>query len=158
MDIEKIKKFASAHHKNKYDGLPYSFHLEMTVSFAIKYLYLIPKEDAEIVIASCWLHDIIEDCQVSKNEIVKVSDVRVADIVVALSKKKNQSILTYYRTIANTPLASFVKICDRFANLSYSREKKNYKMLSKYYDEMPVFVNVLYEPVYEIMIQDIKKI
>jgi hypothetical protein len=47
-----------------------------------------------------------------------------------------------YQDIRNTPGATFVKLCDRIANVLYSRMMGS-DMFKKYKDENPHFINKL---------------
>lgn len=147
----KIISFAiEAHNKTNhlYDGKPYSVHLSMVSMYAMKYIDFLPsKETRENVLNACWLHDTIEDCRLTYNDILKVAGEDVANIVYAVSNEKGKNRKErandlYYFGIRNTAWATYVKFCDRLANVKYSKDT-NSKMLSVYKKENADFVKSL---------------
>ena len=108
-----------------YNGDPYIVHLAMVVDVAYKYLYLVEAKDHDIVLAACWAHDTIEDCRVTYNDVKESLGEEIAEIVYALTNEKGKNRKErangkYYAGIAASPLATFVKVCDRIANFEYS--------------------------------------
>jgi len=148
----KIIAFAiEAHQKTNhlYDGHPYSVHLAMVVSYAYKYISCIPDSVHDLVISSCWLHDTIEDCRLTYNGIKEVAGQEVAEIVYAVSneKGKNRSERAnekYYEGIRQTPWAKYVKLCDRIANIKYSKDI-NSNMLEVYKKEHAHFIKSIFD-------------
>jgi hypothetical protein len=60
--IKHIRDYAIEQHSKTnhvYDNKPYSFHLNMIYNIALKYIYLIPIDDRENVLAACFCHDLI---------------------------------------------------------------------------------------------------
>ena len=130
----------------KYDHvLPYGFHLKMVASFVSRYGYLVAESEADILVlyGSAYLHDTIEDARMTYNDIVKfIDDFRVGslvlpeeikrklgeqvpEIVYALTNEKGRNRKeraneTYYKGIRDTRFASFIKMCDRLANIQYT--------------------------------------
>ena len=124
---------------HQYGGHPYEVHLQMVVDVAEQFLHLIPKERQEIVLASCWLHDSIEDTRQTYNDVSVLCGHEVADIVYALTNEKGRNRKEranekYYQGISLTEYATFVKLCDRIANVKHS-VNTNSRMLQKYRDE-----------------------
>ena len=132
----KIKWIVAQHEStnHKYDDyLPYEFHLKMVAKNAQKF----GKAVAEIcfpgeqlsgkdILLAAWGHDLIEDTRVSYNDVAKALGPKVADIIYAVTneKGKNRSERAndkYYEGIRNTSGAVFVKLCDRIANVEYSK-------------------------------------
>ncbi|MEK6884240.1 MAG: phosphohydrolase, partial [Nanoarchaeota archaeon] len=71
----------------------------------------------------------------------------VADIVYAVSNEKGKNRKQrandkYYEGIRRTPFATFVKLCDRLANVTYSLDT-NSKMFSVYQQEHDDFIKQL---------------
>lgn len=64
-----IEAHASTNHT--YDNKPYSIHLTMVANIARKYIDIIPAEFQDEVLSACWLHDTIEDCRLTYNDIKK---------------------------------------------------------------------------------------
>jgi (p)ppGpp synthase/HD superfamily hydrolase len=126
-----------------YDGKPYENHLWQVVDVAKMFLHYIPEEDIDMVYAACWLHDTIEDCRVTYNDLKAEFGVEVAEIVYALTNEKGRTRKDrandkYYEGIGKVRYAPFVKICDRIANVKYSFENKG-SMLDKYQQEASEF-------------------
>jgi (p)ppGpp synthase/HD superfamily hydrolase len=163
--IEIAKKLAIKSHTDtncKYDNKPYEVHLQMVVDIANRFIKLIPVKDIENVISACWLHDTIEDCRLTYNDIKVVTNEDIAEIVYALTNEKGKSRSerandNYYNGIKNTQNASFVKICDRIANYKYSVEN-NSKMALKYEQEMNNFKSQLFDEKYKPMFDYLQKL
>ena len=161
----KARKFAFKSHSStnhKYDGLPYKVHLRLVLEFAKKYIHLIPEDKRAIVLAACWCHDTIEDCRLTYNDVKEILGVEVADIVYALTNDKGKSRKqrageNYYKGIRETEFAVFVKLCDRFANLTYSTMRGTH-MSGMYKKEMPNFIKSIYDSKYDLMFEDLCKL
>ena len=115
--------------------IPYRFHLEMVVqevkrhlAFNASYVNKNP-EFADKVIKAAWGHDTMEDTRVTYNDVIKAcgrNDKAVAEIIYALTNEKGRNRAErandkYYKGIRETEGASFVKFCDRIANVKYSK-------------------------------------
>jgi len=135
--------WAIAKHKEVnhfYDGKAYEYHLWMVHDTAKMFLHLVPKEYHEAVLATCWLHDTIEDCRVTYNDIKKEFGFEIAEMVYALTNEKGRNRKEranekYYEGVKDTLYAAFVKICDRIANVKHSFETGS-SMFDKYMEEM----------------------
>jgi (p)ppGpp synthase/HD superfamily hydrolase len=132
---------------HSYNGNPYALHLSMVVHYAMKYMYLIAEEDEDDVIAACWLHDTIEDCRLTYNDVKNRTNEKVADIVYALTNEKGKNRAergneNYYKGIRETSNAVFVKLCDRLANVNYSAYSGS-RMLEMYAKENVKFLENL---------------
>lgn len=147
----KIIAFAiEAHHKTNhlYDGKPYSVHLSMVAMYGLKHIDIIPLLMENNVMDACWLHDTIEDCRLTYNDIKEVAGDFTADIVYAVTNEKGKNRKEranekYYEGIRNTPYAIYVKLCDRLANVEYSVHTKS-KMLDVYRKENESFLESLF--------------
>jgi len=156
--IEKAKKYAiDCHEKTEhlYDGKPYVIHLQMVFDTANKFIYLVPKEQRENVLAACWVHDVIEDCRQTYNDVKKATNEEIAELAYALTNEKGRTRHErandkYYEGIRQTPFAIFVKVCDRISNYEYSK-KQGSKMTEVYEKEMGGFIEQLYDARYEEM-------
>jgi (p)ppGpp synthase/HD superfamily hydrolase len=115
--------------------LPYEFHLRMVHHVGLKFKHLLDDTKdyytgeltlRDACLLSCWGHDLIEDCRVSYNDVKEHLGQEVADIVYAVSNEKGKNRKErandkYYEGIRNTHGAVFVKLCDRIANVQYSK-------------------------------------
>jgi len=113
-----------------YDGNPYSVHINMCQDAFYQFNHLIPEDKLEIVLSAIYLHDVLEDCHhISYNDLLKdIGNEEVCDIVYAVTNekgktRKERASEKYYYGIRQTPYAVFVKLCDRIANLEYSKSK-----------------------------------
>ena len=143
---EKIAFILKEHKKvnQKYDGLPYYVHLEIAVRFAKKYLYLIPERYHNAVIIGTWGHDLLEDTNLTYNIVKKELGEFEADIIFALQNEKgkfrpDRANDRYYEQIFQNHLFIFVKLCDRLANMYYSKTHGNEDMYNTYKKEFPKF-------------------
>lgn len=154
MFIKNIEEFAiDAHHSTNHyydEYLPYEFHLRMVVKVAKDFLFLIPKEKHHLIIAACFLHDSIEDARQNYNSIKKIAnDEQVAEIVRAVTnygrgRDRNERMPDFvYDDIKNVEYATFVKLCDRIANVQYSKMTGS-NMFEKYGKEHEHFKTKLY--------------
>jgi (p)ppGpp synthase/HD superfamily hydrolase len=169
MRLYDLENWCVEQHKNTnhfYDKyLPYQFHLQMVVQAFEDFKHLLPKdlittEEEEYhniwvikditnhtIRMACWGHDLIEDTRTSYNDVQNRLGVYVADIVYAVSNEKGKTRKErandkYYEGIRNTKGAVFVKLCDRIANVQYSKMTKS-SMFKKYKEETPEFISRL---------------
>jgi (p)ppGpp synthase/HD superfamily hydrolase len=138
-----------------YDGRSYTYHLAIVEANANKFLHLIPEEDRHSVLATCWCHDVIEDTRQTYNDVKKATNEQVAEIVYALTNEKGRNRKErandkYYRGIRQTPYATFVKLCDRIANVQHSISTKS-RMLEMYQKEQQEFFMLLNDGLYSDM-------
>ena len=161
--VSKAREYATLQHfktNHKYDGQPYDVHLQMVYDFACKYVHLLPdNKTISEVLAACWVHDVIEDCRQTYNDVKNVLGEKVADIAYALTNEKGKTRKErandkYYEGIRNTPFATYVKICDRLANATYSKQSGS-KMVEAYKKENEDFKKQLWSLAYQEMFDDL---
>lgn len=124
--------------------------------------YLIPVEHQENVLAACWVHDVIEDCRQTYNDVKAKTNETVAELAYALTNEKGKTREEranekYYEGIKKTPFATFIKVCDRIANYKYSKQQNN-KMVKVYEKEMYNFIRKLYDKKYEYLFNHLKNL
>jgi len=154
--IEKAKIYAVDCHNltgHQYDGKSYKTHLQMVFDTANKFIHLIPAEHQENVLAACWVHDVIEDCRETYNDVKNATNQEIAELAYALTNEKGRTRKDrandkYYDGIKQTPFATFIKVCDRIANYEYSKMQGS-RMAEMYEKEMSGFVTKLYDVKYE---------
>lgn len=146
--------------------LPYRFHLEMVANVAEDFKHLLDDEVdyftgekavgmrgdetvtlREACLVAVWGHDLIEDCRCSYNDVKNVLGQPAADIVYAVTNekgknRKERASETYYMGIRGTKGAVFVKLCDRIANVQYSKLTKS-RMFEMYKKENDEFQRML---------------
>lgn len=141
-----IEQHRSTNHM--YDTyLPYEFHLRMVATAAKDFLHLLPKSLRESCEIAAYGHDLIEDTRVSYNDVKTVLGEQAADIVYAVSNEKGKNRKEranekYYKGIRETPGAVFVKLCDRIANVQYSKMTQS-RMFEMYRKENENFIQSL---------------
>jgi (p)ppGpp synthase/HD superfamily hydrolase len=136
-DIElKAKTLAVDAHKNqKYGVHPYATHLADVVA-RVKTI----TQDPEII-AAAWLHDIVEDTDVTLEQIKQQFGDNVANIVWAVTgrgENRKEKMANAIAKIAQTPGSELVKSADRLSNVSASLPSglaNNPKKLKMYRDE-----------------------
>lgn len=168
-ELYEIRKLASGFHfstNHLYDGKPYTVHLEMVDTEARYYMEdHIQPDKKDQILAACWLHDTIEDCRLTYNDVKKLTNEYVANIVYAVSNEKGKTREEranekYYAGIRETEGAVFVKLCDRIANVKYS-DKTNNRMWITYRAENNKFLKSLFPSntiAYYYMVKDLLKL
>ena len=118
--VLKAKKLAHEKHKNqkRKDGVtPYSDHLEGVVN-RLKNLGITDKN----ILAAAWMHDIIEDTDVTFDQINEKFGREIAVMILSLSKDKSvakkEIEQQYINQLKNASIeAKIIKLCDISANL-----------------------------------------
>ncbi len=160
MNEDKIKWIIERHEKTNHmydEYLPYSFHLRMVAEVAKDFMHLPERQWSDLELAA-YGHDLIEDTRTSYNDCKQELGTYVADIIYAVSNEKGRNRKErandkYYDGILNTEGALFVKLCDRIANVQYSKLTKS-KMFEMYEKENTDFERRLsikggrYEPMF----------
>ena len=125
-------------HRNtnhQYDTyLPYEFHLRMVVNVADKFMNIMVADnlrhpgntDVIKIRLAAFGHDLIEDTRVTYNDVKEKFGEDIANIIYALTNEKGKNRKErandkYYEGIRSNPYAIFVKLCDRIANVQYSK-------------------------------------
>ena len=131
-----------------YDGKPYSVHLSMVALNAVRFIDCIPTQNQNDVILACWLHETIENCRLTYNDIKEVAGETVANIVYAVTNEKGKNRKerandVYYDGIRKIMWAKYVKLCDRLANVQYSYDNMS-TMYDVYQEENDAFIEALF--------------
>ena len=162
---EKIAWILKQHKRinQKYDGLPYYVHLQLAVKYARKYIHLIPEEFHDAVIVGTWGHDAIEDTSITWNDAKKALGELEANIIFAATNekgkvRKERANDKYYNEIFENHLFVFVKLCDRLANMYYSKIHGNQNMYETYKKELPNFKKKLYVKDFDVMWEELDNI
>lgn len=146
--------------------LPYEFHLRMVNHVAQPWKHLLDNEVdyftgkkeivrrndvtetlREVCLLATWGHDLIEDTRVSYNDVKNQLGQAAADIIYAVTNEKGKNRKErandkYYEGIRKTPGAIFVKLCDRIANVQYSKMTGS-RMFEMYKNENSEFIRRL---------------
>lgn len=143
--LNKAKTFAiKAHGEQKYGDEPYIVHLEAVVANLESY-----GEKAQII---GYLHDLIEDTDVSYQDVKNVFGDLIANCVAIVTdeeghNRKERKARTYKKMSEVTgelELALIVKAADRLANIQACLKYGNERLLNMYKDEHPVFRSSVY--------------
>lgn len=137
--MRKAREFAiKAHGDQMYGDHPYEYHLArvngvmMRHPIASSYLF---------TVMAGWLHDVLEDTGISREEMQKQFGERITDIVYRVSDepgatRRERKEKTYHKIRGHIP-ATVVKLCDRIANVEASRDTP--RKLKMYKEEHPEF-------------------
>lgn len=137
-DTVEALTFAREAHKDqtRKSGEPYIIH-PLTLACHAVAMGL----DSDKVVATALLHDVVEDCGV-KLESLPVS-AEVKDAVRRLTHIKGEPLGPYYREIAESKIASIVKLLDRCDNVSTMAGVFSVKKVHSYIEETREFVTPL---------------
>ncbi len=132
-----------AHKGHTYDIYPYEKHLEDVVDIVKKFGF------SGKYIVGAYLHDGIEDANLSYNKIKKAFGLEVAEIVYAVTdeigrNRKEKKEKTYPKIKAN-PDSLIVKLADRIANVEHGIRFDNEEKTKMYKKEFAEFKNELYQ-------------
>ena len=161
--VERAKEFAAYHHgltNHLYDGEPYfTSHLQDVNDEFHRWKHLLPEENHSVAEAAGWVHDTIEDTRVTFNDVCHALGEEVAEIAYALTNEKGKTRKEranekYYRGIQERPLAVFIKLCDRLANVRRGINK-NGKMVEKYRQEQSTFKEYLLNHTFSEMFREL---
>ena len=164
--IEDIRRSAWELHERvgqTYDETrPYGFHLSMVADAAMHYgaPVVAGEDDVVPLLFGAWFHDSIEDARLTYNDVRRLASSfmterqahAAAEIVYALTNDKGRTRAEragehYYAGIRTTPYAPLMKLCDRFANMSYSfrhgGNEPNSHMRDVYKAEWPHFLQAI---------------
>lgn len=135
----KAKRFAlKAHGDQKYGDHPYAYHLGQVV----ENVRLRMKDDPmlSIYLAVAWLHDTLEDTNVTFKELHDEFGLCVAAAVLALTKVDELSYEQYMVNCCENAIAREVKTCDTMANLNESFRSLRKKGMYKYPTQLAILV------------------
>jgi (p)ppGpp synthase/HD superfamily hydrolase len=124
-------EFAARYHTGiRKDGVTPEFHHQISIAH---YLRTLPNlRNPQVALTTAFLHDVVEDYDVSIGDIRDRFGAEVADAVNLLSKSvsgRKKNISDYYEMMAESPIASIVKGGDRIHNFqtmycAFSPEKQ----------------------------------
>ncbi len=169
--VELAKQLAYQSHRgtnHTYDRKDYvDTHVALVVKYVKKYINFLPDQTdwylewgfywKEIVEAAAWLHDTIEDCRLTPNDIMRFFinagipervAFKIAQLVFAVSNEKgwtrsDRANDKYYIEMRKVHGAVYIKLCDRFANIEYSATSGS-GMSGTYTKEYKHFREMLY--------------
>lgn len=145
--IKKARQYAiDAHKQQMYGTKPYVYHLDKVVSHL--------KEYDEYISAMGYLHDVVEDTEISVEDIESEFGSLIAKGVALLSdepgktryerKKKTYAKMALVSEDSDEYGALIVKTADRLANLQECVATDNHRKLRMYLNEHPDFSQSVY--------------
>ena len=125
--IHMAKLFATqAHGNQQYGREPYFVHLQAVADMVVRL------GGDDLAERAAWLHDVVEDTDVTVEQLVEHFDVKVVIAVQLLTKKPDVIYEDYIARIRENPLALLVKKADTLCNLIQSTLQGNRKRIMKY--------------------------
>lgn len=123
------------HSNQTYDMFPYMYHIRKVVELAQDFSF------DETIQVACALHDSLEDSELSYNDIFTLFGGKIAEIVFCvtdeLGRNRKERKEKTYPKIQSNPYALIVKLLDRIANVSHSKQfsPKLFEMYKKEHTE-----------------------
>lgn len=159
-----IKRHRDTNHL--YDeNLPYDYHLSLAVLTGNQFNYLLKPTDWFWIEDAIWGHDVLEDTRTSYNDIIMMAQnaslnssnaKKIAEAIRAVTnynrgRNRDERMPDYiYQEIRETEGATFVKLCDRIANVKQGLITGS-SMRRKYLKENDHFKKMLYTEAYNDM-------
>ena len=151
--IEKAKKIAAEYHKGMVDkyGNPYMEHLERVADRVreMEYDFVDETSEIELYVATAYLHDIIEDTDCTREDLVALFPEAVVEAIFRLTREEGMTYAEYIERILSRDIiptlagkiARVVKLADLLdhlagptpcpPNLIKRYEKSLYRLISK---------------------------
>ena len=134
--VKKAMLFAREKHKGqKYGDKDYFLYHVCGVVDSLKdsinqeYCYGAHKDE---ILISAYLHDVIEDCDVSLDDIAKEFGTSVALYVDCLTKRIGETREVYLERVCTSPIAALIKLHDSTQNATQSLVCEDLKRFAKY--------------------------
>lgn len=130
------------HGDQKYGDKPYIYHIlkvkEVCDKFIDKYDW--SEHDKDVIKISIMCHDLIEDTDVTYEDLEELFNSDVAKVVfnvTGIGKNRKERNINAYNKISKDDRSVFVKLCDRISNVEQSNN--NLYLLNMYKKEYPDF-------------------
>lgn len=134
--VKKAMLFAREKHKGqKYGDKDYFLYHVCGVVDSLKdsinqeYCYGAHKDE---ILISAYLHDVVEDCDVSLGDIAKEFGTSVALYVDCLTKRVGETREVYLERVCISPIAALIKLHDSTQNATQSLVCEDLKRFAKY--------------------------
>ena len=96
-------------------GVPYIFHP----------YHVAEQMNDELTVCAALLHDVIEDTDITLEELEKNFPAEIIDVLKLLTHKKGEDYFEYIKRIKKNPAAKAVKLADIAHNCDFSRVNAN---------------------------------
>lgn len=104
-----------------------------------------PGDEIDLLRSLAWLHDIVEDTDITDQDMINVGICQeLINAVHAISKVEGESYKDYIEKVMSNPLALKVKMADTATNLSHSIVDGNDKRIAKYSKQLDILTG--FEP------------
>ena len=137
----------AAHGSQKYGDDPYPVHLQAVQDKAAEFT------DNLHVLQIAYMHDLLEDTPVVREQLGTLFGFMVADSVQFLTdapgKNRRERHLNTYWRLRQDPTALFVKLCDRWCNHQNVIDNDNIKLIQMYRKEYMEFKFALFGNMHE---------
>lgn len=132
-----------AHKNQSYDIFPYEKHLRDVVEILKTFGFINEYECAG------WLHDVIEDANLTYGKIKKVFGEEIAEMVLAVTdpidvRNRKEKKAVVYEKLKKFPKSIIIKLADRIANTKHSVRMGNKDKTQMYKGEYAGFKESLY--------------
>lgn len=109
-------KIAYEAHKNQYDkaGVPYIFHP----------IHVAEEMSTEITCIVALLHDVVEDSNITLEDLSKYFDSTIIEALRVLTKKDGDDYIEYIKRVKTNEIATLVKLKDLEHNMDLTRLDK----------------------------------
>ena len=113
----KAMQIAYKAHSEQLDvsGVPYIFHP----------YHVAEQMNDELTVCTALLHDVIEDTDITLEELEKNFPAEIIDVLKLLTHKKGEDYFEYIKRIKKNPAAKAVKLADIAHNCDFSRVNTN---------------------------------
>lgn len=136
-----------AHGDQQYGASPYEIHLGNVISVLMRFNVDLSSTYKLNLLIAAWLHDVLEDTEVTKAELEAKFGATVTEIVYTLSDDQGASReerkVNFYKKIAKNEDAIIVKLADRISNVEFSIIHGNDRKLEIYKTEQLKLEEVL---------------
>ena len=92
--------------------------------------------DTDIEKTIAYLHDVLEDTDVTVDALRKIFPNEIVDTLITLTHRKDESYFEYIQRVSKSKLAKKIKVADLLHNLDITRikepTKQDYERLEKY--------------------------
>lgn len=103
--------YAAHHGQTDYNGVPYIFHP----------IHLAEQMDDEISCCAALLHDVVEDTDVTMEQLAEEFPVEIMEVLKLLTHEDGADYFDYARSIKKNPIAKKVKLADLDHNCDQTR-------------------------------------
>lgn len=153
METFRLLEWAKGEHSRtlcKYNGLDFGFHLDCVIAQLDRFDFLLQDEEYDIAYRAACCHDLMEDARVSYRTLERQIGEKAADIVYKVSnevaKSRAESFARTLPKIRGDKLATYVKLCDRIANVTFNLLTCNNHYSREYFEEYKEFKEILFIP------------